>query len=151
MKLSSSAAPGRSARACVRSASKLPRYLLTVSLAALTSCSLFVDTASLATSACAPDRKLCGDICVSARDAGYGCGDPDCNPCGSKDNGGGPVKFECSPIPGVQDTYQCTKAGCLQGFAGNYCEINLNTDADHCGSLQNTCSSRLCIAGKCST
>src|SRR5439155_21780687 len=51
---------------------------------------------------------------------------------------------------------RCQLAGCLSGFAdcdglpGSGCEVNLQTDPNHCGSCTNSCGTgQVCSAGFC--
>lgn len=137
----------------------MPRALL-LSVAAwlgqLPGCVLAVDADAL-DRGCGSDRKACDGRCVPKTDPEYGCGATSCQPC-----------F----LPNAESTCdaerRCAIASCINRhedcdrLVDNGCEVNLDTNVDHCGSCdaapckvpgaiaacaRGTCAIRQCLDG----
>lgn len=94
-------------------------------------------------SGCGPTEKLCGTACVSRLDPAYGCGEG-CTPCN---------------IPGaiaVCEAGSCTVGNCTPGRGdcdqdpSNGCEVDTDTDMQHCGACNSACAiTQSCAGGAC--
>ena len=106
--------------------------LLVLGLAA---CSVFVDLSSL-DEGCGSGNKLCDGVCVSGSDPDKGCARSGCQPCALP---------HATPVCANDGT--CAIAACIgswedcDGEADNGCEIDLDTDLEHCGD----CDARPCM------
>jgi hypothetical protein len=119
-------------------------------------CSLGLDASEL-NSGCGEEQKDCGGRCVSLRDPEFGCGSSSCQPC---------VLPNATSVCDAQ--LSCTIAACVghfedcDGEAETGCEVNLDTDEEHCGSCtaepcqvfgalpacaRGACAIRKCLAG----
>jgi hypothetical protein len=91
-------------------------------------CSLLVDDEPL-TRGCAGDEKACDGRCVSKSDPEYGCDAESCQPC---------VLPNSTAICDARG--HCAVAACVDSYedcdgdSANGCEVNLDTDVDHCGA-----------------
>jgi hypothetical protein len=104
------------------------RWLVLGSLLGEVNCSLQVDAAEL-NAGCGDEQKACGGRCVSERDPEFGCGSSSCQPC---------VLPNATSVCDADLT--CAIAACVghfedcDGEALTGCEVNLDTDEEHCGS-----------------
>lgn len=110
------------------------RVLGLLHVAALGACSVFVDLSPLE-EGCGPSEKVCDDVCVSAVDPETGCARAGCQPCALP-----------HATPTCANDGSCAIAACIGSYENcddehdNGCEVNLDTDLDHCGS----CDARPC-------
>jgi hypothetical protein len=104
-------------------------------LVALAACSVFVDLGPLE-EGCGAEEKVCEGVCVSATEPDTGCGRSGCQPCALP---------HATPVCAGDGA--CAIAACIGSYENcddkpeNGCEINLDTDLDHCGS----CDARPCM------
>ncbi|HEX2730894.1 MAG TPA: hypothetical protein VHM70_04790 [Polyangiaceae bacterium] len=102
--------------------------LTTIALGFTLGCSLFVEPARLE-AGCDSDQKACDGHCVSRTDPEYGCGATSCQPC---------VLPNATSICDAEE--HCAIAVCVESHedcdkvSSNGCEVNLDTDVDHCGA-----------------
>lgn len=122
-----------------------PRAAFTFGLCSwlgVAACSLVVDTDSLQSS-CGPGTKACeitpGKLtCVSTAEPEYGCARESCVPC---------TLSHAVEVCG--DDGECTIATCEMPFdscdfnAKNGCEVDKDTDYEHCGSCNTSCAEAL--------
>jgi hypothetical protein len=93
----------------------------------LGSCSVFLDDEPL-TRGCAVDEKACDGRCVSRSDPEFGCAAESCQPC---------VLLNATSICDAEE--HCAVAACVSSYEDcdgdsvNGCEVNLDTDVEHCG------------------
>ncbi len=112
----------------------LSRVSLLVSSAlaavAMSACLVVIDADAL-DEGCASDQKACEGRCVSKSDPEYGCGSDSCQPC-----------FLPNAQSICDSRQQCAIATCVDnhddcdGKANTGCEVNLDTDVNHCGSCR---------------
>jgi hypothetical protein len=102
-------------------------------LLVLVSCSVLVDLSPL-DEGCGAEQKLCDSECV-ATDPDNGCAREGCQPCALP---------HATPVCANEGT--CAIAACIGNYENcdgkpeNGCEINLDTDLEHCGD----CDARPC-------
>jgi hypothetical protein len=94
----------------------------------LSACILIVDTDPL-NEGCESGFKACDGECVSKSDPEYGCGSKTCQPC---------VLPDATSI--CDSDGECAVAACVGRHedcnrnSEDGCEVNLDTDVDHCGA-----------------
>jgi hypothetical protein len=114
---------------------RLRRTLALGLVVLLVSCSLAVDLSEL-DEGCGSGKKLCDGVCVSSDDPDKGCGRSGCQPCALP---------RATPICAADGS--CAIAACIGSYENcddepeNGCEIDLDTDLEHCGS----CDARPCV------
>jgi hypothetical protein len=91
-------------------------------------------TGSSASAACGPNRKRCGDECVSMDRPDHGCAGDTCQSCvvanaTARCN----VRGHCDIAVCYQDFDNC------DGDISNGCEANVRIDPDHCGGCGKSC------------
>lgn len=90
-------------------------------------CAVIVNEEPL-TGGCPADEKACDGRCVSRSDPEFGCSGSSCLPC---------VLPNSTSVCDADE--QCAIAACVGNFEDcdgkddNGCEVNLDTDVDHCG------------------
>jgi hypothetical protein len=101
------------------------------------SCQWLIDLGGLSNGHCDSGFKLCGGQCVSTSDPNHGCGDlGSCAPCSLLN-----AYTTCDP-----ETRQCSFSGCVAHYehcslnpADGGCPIDLEHNADHCGTCARSC------------
>lgn len=98
-------------------------------------------------SSCPSGKKLCGADCVPNNDPNTGCGAVSCDPCNL-----GHAVAVCAGQQCAIDHCTLNYQDC-DGDTSNGCEVQLNTDVNHCGSCLKKCqyanADALCQAGNC--
>lgn len=116
---------------------------LTLGLAVLAGgCSLTIDRDALAGPNCTDAEKQCevdGEMtCVQLKSPDFGCAQATCAPCYLNE-----ATATCGPSAG-----ECIVAACIGSWENcdrndaNGCEVDLNTDPEHCGGCGQDCPAR---------
>ncbi len=101
-----------------------------------------------ATSACPAGETCCSGACVNLMASPVSCGACD-NRCGLPNAVGACSGGTCNVGTCVSGFANC------DGMAANGCEVNAETDVNHCGSCATVCtmgphvSARTCVVGRC--
>jgi hypothetical protein len=114
-----------------------PRSYTLAVLAALSGCSLLVDTSGI-DAGCGDGMKYCDEKCVSVSEPFYGCTETFCTPCH-----GDHVVNRC-------ENGACVLVECVHGWGCEGCTANLLTDVQNCGTCLNNCGTGwTCSGGVC--